>query len=848
MYCQHCGKFTENTDGVCETCRDTLETAAKQAGESQGLAENTQNLTITGEEKQEEKDIFEVSAGPEFSFDSSESAAEKNAKEKLENKEGEQGKESASLMKKIPKLEADKWNNYLKQIGKEMISMQAIKESAFLIVLTLCISAIVSLFTSVIANLLLKSQIDSIWGQAVGGFVNDSEGGFLTFYRLLRMSYLHTIKLTISAMGKSAVLHVNVRLLILTLIPFVSMLISWKLLCNQKIRSSLKFLFSEEPIFKSKKVMPVTFNFSIVLTVLFFLTSFIPVDTAKSGYYAIKLSYGAIGSIFGTLSITLLSCYIITGILKLREKKNLPSGSNLWNLKYFYKRYGIGVITVSLLIVLIAIIRGDMWKQLGTVLLSLPNVFVILANALSFGGLQIIDAGNVSSLRSSLGGFQLACAVVLALAWCIFLWYLFYQTYLKLEKSNKMNYLKKAGIFSGIILIIQLVFYSMSKVAISASMLGETELGIGIKVNILLSLLVLVLVSAGAAACAYYFPDLLHKKGSKEEVFLVGTWKRLDRAVLIVLSILTLLTVLGMTKKQSGTVTSGSFTGKEEYSAEESYSMIEPENIKVFSGGFVFNDYSQMYTYQKGKVKRIHFDEGVNSYFGDSDYYFSKTSEYVLKVGRNKAMLVDNKGKELYKQEVSFDKLLCAANEFDKLVFLVDGDVTLYHKKDNNFTILEGITDYEYTDFYFDDSEESLYLVDNTIRRYDLKSKKLEVVKEQVPEYIVSSKEDLTAKLYLVEGGKLVPPVGDTNIKYYVKNTIRDYESYSVIMENGKESPASLPDMVSAEAIDKEGTKFLVTFTEYGDYYLYDATKAELTNLSTQIRYLTSNGKIEGES
>ena len=122
----------------------------------------------------------------------------------------------------------------------------------------------------------------------------------------------------------------------------------------------------------------------------------------------------------------------------------------------------------------------------------------------------------------------------------------------------------------------------------------------------------------------------------------------------------------------------------------------------------------------------------------------------------------------------------------------------------------------------------------------------MEVVKEQTPEYILDSKDDFTAKLYLVDAGKLVSPVGDTNIRYYVRNMIREYDSYSVIIENGKESPVPLPDMVSAEAINSEGTKFLVTFTEYGDYYLYDAEKAELTNISTQIRYLTSNKKVEG--
>jgi hypothetical protein len=210
-------------------------------------------------------------------------------------------------------------------------------------------------------------------------------------------------------------------------------------------------------------------------------------------------------------------------------------------------------------------------------------------------------------------------------------------------------------------------------------------------------------------------------------------------------------------------------------------------------------------------------------------------------------MLVDSKGKELYKQKVSFDRLFSATKEFDKLLFLADNEITLYDKKDNNFSVLVGISYYEYTDFYFDDSEEYIYLVGNSISRYDLKSNKLEVVKEQTPEYILDSKEKLTAKLYLLSDGKLVPPVGDSNKKYYVKTMGREYQTYSVIMENGKDSPVPLPDMVSAEAINEEGTKFLVTFTGHGDYYLYDAVKAELTNISTQIRYLTSNRKVVRE-
>lgn len=846
MYCQHCGKFTENDDGVCETCRDTLETVKDQTEESHDFTENAQNSNITVGERKEDKALSEVSANKELSFDTTHSTVAQNPKENsLGKKEEERGENGAGFVKKFQEFGADKWNNFLKHTGKEMITIQAMKESAFLLVVTLCISTLLSLFSTLIVNLFLKNQINSIWEHMVGELTGDSQGGFLTFYRLLRMSYLHTIKLSVSAMGESVVLHMNVHVLLLVLIPLVSMFISWKLLCHQKIRSSLKFLFSKEPVFNTKKVLPITLNFSLVLSLLFFLTSFIGVNTAKNEIFSIKLSYGAISSFFGTIFVTLISCYIITGLLKLRERKSLSTGSVLWNLKQYYMKYSLGVIVASLFILLIAVIRGGMWKQIGTVLLALPNIFLILSNALSFGGLQTVDSGNVSTLRSSLSGFQVACSVILAITWCIFLWYLLYQTYRKIEKSNVKSYIKNVGILSGLIVVIQLFLYYLSRIIISFRLLGETEVGLEIKVNILLSLFVVVLVSAGAAACAYYFPNLLHKKGNKEEVLFVGTWKHLDITVLIVLSILVCLTFLGMTKKQSSSVESGSFLGEKEDSEEESYSRIDPENIQIFSGGFVFRDYDRIYLYQKDKVKRINFDEDGSSYFSDSNYYFSKTSDRILKVSQKNAMLVDSKGKELYKQKVSFDQLLSATSEFDKLLFLVDGEITLYDKKENEFTILDAITDYEYTDFYFDEADENLYLVDSSIRSYNLKSKNLEVVKEQTPEYILDSKDSLTAKLYLLEEGKLVPPVGDTDIKYYAKNMIRDYESYSVIIEKGKENPVSLPNMVLAEAINSEGTKFLVTFTEYGDYYLYDAEKAELTNISTQIRYLTSNKKVE---
>lgn len=864
MYCQHCGKFTENVDGVCETCRDTLEATNEMIKESRDLADNTQEPKVMIVEKQEEKEVTEeeitkkelteeiLSAKQEIFVETQESVIEEKLSENESSKEEEkQGENNTSLKKALsPSLKnfqlfgIQKLNDFVKGTGKEMISVSTIKESAFLLVATLILSTLLSVVIAIIANLILKNQINLLWGQMVGSYVEDSKGGFLTFYRLLRMSYLHTLRLSVSTMGGSVVLGMNVHILILTLIPFASMFIAWKLLSHQSIRSSLKFLFSEEPVFKTKKVLPITLNFSLVLAILYFATSFIRVNVAKNELFAMKLSYGALSSIFGTILVTLISCYIITGILKLRDRKILTAGSVLWSLKQYYMKYSIGVIVVSILITLITVIRSNMWKQIGTVLLSLPNIFLIAANSLSFGGIQTINRGEVDTLRSSLSGVQVVCSILLALTWCIFLWYLLYQTYLKFDKSNKKNYIINVGILSGIILVIQFAFYYISKVSISLSMLGEAEVGVGIKVNILLSLFVLVLVSVGAAACAYYFPNLFYKKGSKEEVLLVGTWKHLNMSVLIALSILVCLTFLVMTKKQSGSVESGSFTGKENYSKEEAYTMIDPENIDVFSEGFVFRDYSRIYAYQKGKVKKISLDE--ESYFSDSDYHFSKTSERILKVSQNSAMLLDSKGKELYKQKVSFDQLLCATTEFDKLVFLVDGDVTLYDKKENNFTVLDGITNYEYADFYFDESDENLYLVDSSIRSYNLKSKTMEVVKEQTPEFILDSKDDFTAKLYLVDAGKLVSPVGDTKIRYYVRNMIREYESYCVIIENGKESPVPLPDMVSAEAINREGTKFLVTFTEYGDYYLYDAEKAELTNISTQIRYLTSNKKVEG--
>lgn len=856
MYCQHCGKFTENVDGVCESCRDTLEATKELVEESRNFTEKTQDSkVIMGEKLDEEVSEENLSTNRESFLETKEFILEENTDENsLEQKENVQHDNSGSFKKELPpslkhiqKIRTAKWNDFVENTGKEMITVSTIKESAFLLVITLCVSTLLSVIISLIANTIFKNPINSIWGQMIGSYAQESQGGFVTFYRILRMSYLHSLKLSASTIGVSTTIHMDVHLLILSLIPFVSMFISWRLLSHQKLRISLKFLFSEETVFNKRKVLPITLNVSLALSILFFITSFIPTNFINNGYVSLKLSYGAFSSLFGTLLITLLFCYLTTGILKLRERKKLTTVSILSCLWQYYMKYSIGVVVVSILLMLITLIRTSMWKQIGTFLLALPNVILILANALSFGGFQTIDSGKVYNLRSTLSGFQVACSVFLALTWCIFLWYLLYQIYLKLEKSSAKDYIKNVGIISGIILVIQSVLYCLSRVEISIRALGEVEVGATIKTNILLSLFILVLVSAGAAVCAYYLPNLLYKKGNKEEVLLVGSWKRLDMAILIVLSIFVSLTFLGMTKVFSSSVESSSIIRKDKDSINESNSMVHPEDIEVFQGGFLFRDYDTTYTYQKGQVKRITFDENIISYFSNSDYYYSKISDRILKVNQNNAMLLDSKGKELYKQKVSFDQLLSATKEFDKLLFLVDGEITLYDKKDNNFSILDGISYNEYTDFYFDDSEEYIYLVGSTISRYDLKSKKLEVVKEQTPEYILDSQEKLTAKLYLFNDGKLVPPVGDSNKKYYAKSMTREYQTYSVIMENGKDSPISLPDMVLAETIDEEGTKFLVAFTENGDYYLYDAVKAELTNISTQIRYLTSNGKVEGE-
>ena len=904
MYCKHCGKFTENVDGVCITCRDPLEVTNEIAEESRELTQEIQDLKVSMDESQEEGKKLEekFASSKESSQEMNVSKEEKKVNEDtlehkevkqdenvlehkevkqdenvlghkevnqgeivLEHKEVNQGenvleqkeetqvengenlrKELSPNLKKIQKIGSDKWNHFLRNTGKEMISISTIKESAFLLIVTLCISTLLSLILTLLANAFFKSQIDSLLSQLVEVFSDESNKGFLTFYRLLRMSYLHSIKLSVSAVGESFVVHMNIHVLLLALIPFVSMFFSWMLLCHQKVRSSLKFLFSQETTFQNKKALPITLNVTFVLTILFFLTSLIPMNLAKGMFMKVKISYGGFSSLLGTILITLLSCYIITGILKLREIKTLQAGSLLWNLKQYYKKYAMGVIVSSILIMLITIIREGMWKAIGSILLALPNVFLIVANALSFGGFQIASGGSVTTLRSSMNGFQVTCSVILALSWCIFLWYLLYQMYLKFEKSDRKNYIKNVGIFTGVILLIQLFVYYVSRVRISLSALGSSEVGVAFKVNILLSLLVFVLISAGAMACAYYLPELLHKKGSKDEVFFVGTWKRLDMTIMIALSILVCLTYLGMTHKKNDSVSSGSIIGNGESSKGDSYSMIHPESMEIFQDGFVFRSYNGIYTFEKEKVKKMSLSDDMTSYFNDSNYYYSKSSNRILRVNKNNAMLLDSKGKELYKQEVTFDQLLTASKEFDKLLFFVDGEITLFDKKENKFTTLEGITNYDYLDFYFDESEENLFLVGESISCYNIDSKKLDVVMDETPEYILDSSYNLTAKIYVFKEGKLVQPVGDTNKKYYVKNMVRDYESYKVIIENGKESPVSLPDMVWAESINDEGTKFLVTFTEYGDYYLYDAVEAELTNISTQIRYITSNEKVEG--
>jgi|GEM_PF-3487338 len=733
--------------------------------------------------------------------------------------------------------------------GGAKATMNNLKIAGFVAGVAAIMSLILSTLLAIIMNVTIGKNITALTNGLLNSYDFNGNIKLLSPYTIWRMSFLNNLVLKANSGNEmiSGTVGIKFCYIILVLIPLFSFLIAWCLLKNMKLRSKFPQIFKQaEFVCTSKQINVVNLMIASLYGVVFALSSFVPQILYRERVeildynVVITSKFTFLSSLFFTFIVVLVVNLLITNRSKMLSSEKVTIFTEIKVSQNIFDKYVINASIVTLALFIVTLIKGNMWKQFFALVTLLPNIILIVMNAFLGGGIRIFSAGGSLSALKMLSTTGKIGAILLTFVFMISLVLIFVNQFLKFDHSNVKKYWIKVATVTGLIAGAQIIVWLMALIGATIVALDE-KMRVGISYNIWITLLALIIIGFASGAAAFYCPNLFKVFVKKDNSETKSKTPLIIGVALFIISII--LGCLIIQKGSSNSVSSFGVIGNVNDNSSSEVPILEPGELNPFNGGYVFYSSGEYYLYKKNKLSKLKLDaDSLNG-----NLTFSANSNRILVEQGNKLMVIDGAGKEIYKQEITYDNLLATTPDFNKVAFWVDHELTIYNAKNNKFIVINKgnyTLDYDSGRAYFDVSGDKLYLMDTGLAVFNIASEETNILFAETPTCSIVGNE-----IYVLEDGTYNSIVDGSKLTY-VYDEIYDedtYESYYEIAKCGEvENKVLLTNLGYANKVFDKLDTFLITFINSNDYYLYDANTNQVNNISSEIRYLSMNSKIKG--
>lgn len=715
---------------------------------------------------------------------------------------------------------------------------------------TAIISFILSAITALIINLAARNYISLVMDKYSSGLFSLDSFTSVSPYMVWRMSFLNSFVLR-AGLGS---ITLSARYIILILIPALSFFISWMLVNKTTIREKFPKLFLEKELHLDfKKFFEIILLITAFYTILFALTSFIPITLLEQNLgfldatYKVFYEFTFLSSLLGTAIVVFITNALIGLYYKFISLDKTASQPIVKPFLHIYTKYLLNSSAIAVGFLLVILFRNNLWKQIITLITALPNLVLFVMN-IFVGGLKITSSDGIRislfKVLTSQGKFALVC---LTIAFLLLTMIAFIQAFQKLAKDNTKKYWIDVSIVTAFVIAAQIIVCILASIHIRVWEVGDT-MRMSISSNILILVLVIAAIGAASGAAVLYLPKnllkLVHITENQKNMEKPNKVKE-NMEPLILGGLLLLTLILGIigTGKNS-TITSSNnyenpsiFEDSNSYTDYESHSILDPERIDMFDNGYVFFDNGNYHLYRNNKISIINLEEGISDHFT-----FSSKEDKILVETGSSLKVINGDGKNISKQEITYDRILGVSKDYNNILFYYDNELTLYNCKKDVFTVLE-LTDesigHSSSRAYFDTKNENIYFVGDSIISYNIKSRKETVLFEEAPEIIFMD------KIYVMKPDSKIPVALEDGAALTYGYEYDDYNrNFNIVKYTEEGTQVILSNIDKFFSIDKN--KYAFIFENSSDTFVYNASSEQLYNISSEIRYLSMNSKIKG--
>ncbi len=720
--------------------------------------------------------------------------------------------------------------------AKLPLDKSVFKAAGFFLVVSLVCSFVLAALLSLILKAsnadvmnLLAASMDSAEGLG-------NMGALFSPYAVWRLCFLNVYRISVSAMGYGISGSISIMNLIYLVIPFVSLLIAWVLYKNAKVRQALSFCLGDGYSTDDQRSVVLMAVTAVAYGVIFFLTSFIPMNLVSSdalgdlGSLAgagAKLSFSAFPALLYTMLVVFVLGMLaawLTGHFSM--KKVVSRWPALRACLQVYKNYIVGVFAAALALFIVLIFKAGMpFGSYVSLFFYLPNLTGLLSNVLLLGGLGLSGSGQIGSalnlyegstnLLSMLLGDKAFYMTILSVLYILFLIWCMWRAFRRLDRRDPKQYWKHVGIATAGVLIIQAILVYVCGARVSLSMVGSISIGSGLW----LPLLFVLVAAAIAALIAMYVPTLMMQPTANGWFEDRPGGRRLEWIIIAVLLVISLVFgFLMVPSSQGSSYPSGIGT------AEGTLNLNDyPAQVSLYNGGYVFTDQSgDLYTYSNGRISPFPTDAyALDDY---DELLFSNSTDLMLYRSYSGEMRVVDAGGTQVGQTITYDTAypISATPDFSRILFVANGDLMLYDQGTGQFTSVSDQMDAQYQDIghwqyialsadgitAYWATEETVYRTDvNTGVTEDTGAKMAGTI-SVVGSQLILEQPDGTYTLTTNGAAFSLPEAG------YFHANMEDY-SYS-------------PDT----------STLIARFQGGEDYYVLNMADGTWTNLSMEIRYV----------
>lgn len=696
-------------------------------------------------------------------------------------------------------------------------------KAGIIVGISIGIQLVISIIVSIIANTALNEKMKSL----LSGYINMGEKvNIFNPWFILRNANLSkfTIKFSMEIFGKISVpIEFKVFLLILLLIPIVGFFGGW-LIYHKFIMKS-----PEDKGFNLRVYAMI----SAMYTIFFTITSFIPTTIMKEEGMSLRMTYSFFGALIGSLFVALVA-NLLTILIQKRVviteviKKEIVDMLVI-PIKFFASYIAMGFVITLATVIVYAIKAKSVGLFFGFIAV-LPNLLLMVVQLLLGGGISSSMGENDTKLTYALyGKVGLVLLIILMVLTLIVTLIIAYK---KLYEKYQAQYWKYAGISCIVILVMQVIIFSLSSIRVKLSNAGKELESLGfqgvtgyLRSNLIIVLFVtLIIVGISVALVKILenkaqFGTIISKVTSNKMIIGIG-----------ILAVGFVLSLIFVAVAHSGKI--NQLNTENDWERDSSSYALEVDNISLYNGGYLIESGSDIFSWKKGKITEL--PDILKIY---SDMITSNTDKNIVVESENGYKILNQKGKEVNKQEIKASSIAAISKKNSQIIFWLDGSLHNYNSDKNKFTDIKinGIELSEGNTYVvFNEKEDGLYLVDGTTAMsYNFKDGKGKVLEKEFVSFDFSGDTmylfmDLEQPPVNIEDGKAA--------KYYIRKT-QDSTCFVSASEEG-EATILLDKIVNIVHVDyKEGRIVFQFAGGNDDYYEYNAKENELINISSEIRY-----------